>query len=197
MPPAVHSTRGGTGSVIHKPAAASPVFVYVRPALTEELRFGEGGVQSRLSRLSGDNGRRRQAPSHRGSPRPHRHGRRGARLPLPRRPGRGPPRRHRVPPLARARNSRLGVAREGEARGHGGEGGRVRGGAAGGGRRRRRRGGGGGRQGVGRSGAGVLRAGVRAEGRARVAWRGLRGRAFHSHHRRRSHPLPPVGRGTR
>ena len=30
-----------------------------------------------------------------------------------------------------------------------------------------------------------------------VAWRGLRGRAFHSHHHRRSHPLPPIGRGTR
>ena len=30
-----------------------------------------------------------------------------------------------------------------------------------------------------------------------LAWRGLRGRAFHSHHHRRSHPLPPIGRGTR
>ena len=30
------------------------------------------------------------------------------------------------------------------------------------------------------------------------AWRGLRGRAFRSHHHRRSHPLPPpLGRGTR
>ena len=28
-----------------------------------------------------------------------------------------------------------------------------------------------------------------------LAWRGLRGRAFHSHHHRRS--LPPIGRGTR
>ena len=32
-----------------------------------------------------------------------------------------------------------------------------------------------------------------------LAWRGLRGRAFHSHHVHhcRSHPLPPIGRGTR
>ena len=32
-----------------------------------------------------------------------------------------------------------------------------------------------------------------------LAWRGVRGRAFHSHHHhhRRSHPLPPIGRGTR
>ena len=30
-----------------------------------------------------------------------------------------------------------------------------------------------------------------------VAWRSLRGRAFHSHHHRRSHPLPPIGRATR
>ena len=30
-----------------------------------------------------------------------------------------------------------------------------------------------------------------------LAWRGLRGRAFHSHHHRRSHSLPPIGRGTR
>ena len=31
-----------------------------------------------------------------------------------------------------------------------------------------------------------------------LAWRrGLRGRAFASHHHRRSHPLPPIGRGTR
>ena len=29
-----------------------------------------------------------------------------------------------------------------------------------------------------------------------LAWRGLRGRAFHSHHHRR-HTLPPIGRGTR
>ena len=28
-----------------------------------------------------------------------------------------------------------------------------------------------------------------------LAWRGMRGRAFHSHHHRRS--LPPIGRGTR
>ena len=30
-----------------------------------------------------------------------------------------------------------------------------------------------------------------------VAWRGFRGCAFASHHHRRSHPLPPIGRGTR
>ena len=30
-----------------------------------------------------------------------------------------------------------------------------------------------------------------------LAWRALLGRAFHSHHHRRSHPLPPIGRGTR
>ena len=29
------------------------------------------------------------------------------------------------------------------------------------------------------------------------AWRGLRGRSFASHHHRCSHPLPPIGRGTR
>ena len=30
-----------------------------------------------------------------------------------------------------------------------------------------------------------------------LAWRGLRGRAFSSHHHRRSHPLEPIGRATR
>ena len=30
-----------------------------------------------------------------------------------------------------------------------------------------------------------------------LSWRGLRGRAFASHHHRRSHPLPPIDRGTR
>ena len=30
-----------------------------------------------------------------------------------------------------------------------------------------------------------------------LAWRGLCGRAFHSHHHHRSHPLPPIGRATR